>query len=196
MELTDYQKDIFKEIGNVGIGTGATALSQMISRDVNITFPNVQLINVDEIFSKNEEYCVSSCKLQGDLDGCIISVFDKKNAFNLIDLMFFREKGTTTEIDEDGKGAYNEMLNVVGGCYLNSLADMINIKLMPMPPVFVAGPLINIKDSVLQQLNDVNDSFFIKTDFNIGGETIEGNIFLILTNESNKKVLDIIDKMN
>lgn len=196
MELTDYQKDIFREIGNVGMGTGATALSQMINRQVNITFPHVNLIKIDNIFSMKGDYLISSCQLDGDLDGHITAIFDKKNGLNLIDLMFFREIGSSNNVDEEGKGAYNEMLNVIGGCYLNSLADMLKIRIMPKPPIFLLGDLVSVKDSMLKQFENVKNSFFVQTDFEIDGVRIVGNIYLILTEDSNKKVLQIIDSLD
>jgi chemotaxis protein CheC len=195
LNLTPYQQDIFKEIGNVGIGNGATALGQMINRDVSITFPNVKLIELDTLFSIPGEFCVSNCALEGDLNGCITSIFDKKNSFNLMEVMLGLPKNSLVEVSDDSKGAYNEMLNVVGGCYLNALADMLGIRLMPKPPVFMVGNLPSIKDTMLWQFKDVKDSFFVQTDFTVDGEKIFGNIFLTLTPESNEKVLRIIEKM-
>jgi chemotaxis protein CheY-P-specific phosphatase CheC len=192
-ELNEYHKDIFKEIGNVGIGTGSTALSQMISRSVEIDFPNVSLVDVQTVFSQDGEFLVSSCQLQGDLDGCISAIFDKENGFKLIDLMFFQEKGTLKELNDDAMGAYNEMLNVVGGCYLNSLADMLKIKLMPQPPKFFLGKLEGMKDHLEK---GTTESFFVQTCFTIDGEQVVGSIFLILSSSSIKKILEIIDSMN
>jgi chemotaxis protein CheC len=195
-QLTDYQKDIFKEIGNVGIGNGSTALAQMINRDVQINFPTMQVIDIQELFKLQGEHIISNCFITGDLDGCILSIFDKKNGMELIDLMFMQEKGTFKEINDDAKSAYNEMLNVVGGCYLNALADMLNIKLMPKPPIFTFGDTVAIKDPIMHQLSDVKESFLIQAGLIIDGEEVKGNIILVLTEDSNKKVLEIIDEMN
>lgn len=195
INLTDYQSDIFREIGNVGIGHGATALSQMISRDVIITIPDIQIVDLNEIFSQGGDYMISNCKLQGDLGGGILGVFDKKNALHLVDLMFSQPIGSMTEVNEDVKSAFNEMVNIVGGCYLNALADLLKLKLLPLPPVFLYGNLVSIHDSFLKQFKDATESFYVKTKFTIGSDQISGAIYLIFTKESSEKVLKLIDNM-
>ena len=56
---------------------------------------------------------MSNCKLQGDLDGAILGIFDKKNALQLVDLMFFKPPGSMTEINSEVKSAFNETCRIL-----------------------------------------------------------------------------------
>ena len=49
MKLSDSQMDALREIGNVGAGNSATALSQIIHRRVEMNVPLVSLVPLDQV---------------------------------------------------------------------------------------------------------------------------------------------------
>ena len=48
-ELTDIEKDLLGEIGNISMGSASTALYQLINQKVNITTPVVTETTLDDI---------------------------------------------------------------------------------------------------------------------------------------------------
>ncbi|HET9869860.1 MAG TPA: chemotaxis protein CheC, partial [bacterium] len=48
-ELTPHQIDALKEVGNIGAGHGATALSQLLGKRINITVPNASILPLSEL---------------------------------------------------------------------------------------------------------------------------------------------------
>lgn len=46
-DLTPNQLDALREIGNVGAGNSATALSQVINKKIDMNVPKVSLIPID-----------------------------------------------------------------------------------------------------------------------------------------------------
>ena len=45
--LTDVQRDALQEVANIGASHAATALSQMVNRDIRIGIPSVEVISLD-----------------------------------------------------------------------------------------------------------------------------------------------------
>ena len=49
LNLTPSQLDALREIGNVGAGNSATALSQIINRRIDMNVPKVALVPLDAV---------------------------------------------------------------------------------------------------------------------------------------------------
>ena len=45
-DLSPVQLDVLKEIGNIGSGNAATALSQLLNRSIDMQVPQVRLMDV------------------------------------------------------------------------------------------------------------------------------------------------------
>lgn len=195
VELTQFQKDLFNEIGNVGAGHAATSLSTMLDKMVNISLPEMAVKKIHDIIENNsDELLIVSCKIEGDLVGNLLVFFKKETAFPLIDMMMAQKKGTVKEIDENGKGAFKEMVNIIGGTYLDSLADMLEFRLMPQPPVFSYGKFINVQDQILKELpQDQPEVISVVTEMSIEGEIIFGDILIIFDAPSMDKIMKAIN---
>lgn len=47
-----FQMDVLKEVGNIGAGNAATALSQLLNRPIDMGVPTVQMLPFEEIAEK------------------------------------------------------------------------------------------------------------------------------------------------
>ena len=47
-QLTSLEIDTLREIGSIGTGNAATALSQMLGKEVRITMPEVRIMGYNE----------------------------------------------------------------------------------------------------------------------------------------------------
>jgi chemotaxis protein CheC len=198
MELTEYELDMFNEIGNVGVGNAATALSTMLGKKVNISLPTTKLINREELLKEmDRELLIVTCKIEGDLEGNVVVIYNKENAFPLIDLMNGVPEGTLKELDEMAKSAYKEMVNIIAGPYLDSLSQMMSMRLLPKPPIFNYGKLVAIKDSLLSQLpTGFEEVLYVKAMMSIDGKTIFGDMYIVLGKKSLEKVIGILKKVS
>ena len=48
-ELSDLEKDLLGEVGNISMGTAATALSAVVGKPVNITTPTITLSTLNKL---------------------------------------------------------------------------------------------------------------------------------------------------
>jgi chemotaxis protein CheC len=193
IKLKDEEKDALKEVGNMGIGHAATALSKMINKKIDISLPNIRIIRTNQAFDRYEnEILASEMEITGDLEGTSIMLFPKQTGLQLIDKLYMRAPGETKTVDEDAKSAFNETANVIGGAYLNSLARFLSIKLFPKPPIFYEGTVKDLR------ANLENTDFFsivsIDTELKTDAEEINGSFLLIFSEESLGKLLESLKK--
>ena len=48
-QLAEFQLDVLKEVGNIGAGHAATALSRMLNKPVDMTIPLVNILQFEDI---------------------------------------------------------------------------------------------------------------------------------------------------
>lgn len=188
------QIDTLKEIGNIGIGNAATALSKMTSQKVDISLPSIEFLNFEKIFSDSDSIMmVVNSMIEGDLEGNVLVFFEKKKAFLILELIQKKPFGTIQDIDDMSQSAFMEMVNIIGGAYLDSLSQFTNYRLMPKPPEFYFDKLMTLKQQIIKDLPpNMNDIIEIKTQLNINNTQVDGNFYLLLPNVAMSKILSKI----
>src|SRR5699024_11992951 len=51
-KLSHMQKDVLREIGNIGAGNAATSMSQLINKDVTMEVPSVKVVSINEMMEE------------------------------------------------------------------------------------------------------------------------------------------------
>lgn len=141
--------DVLREVGNIGAGNAATALSKMISKKVDMKVPLVNVLDfseVPEIIGGAEEEVVGIFfKLEGELKGSIMFLLDMNSAVELIDLLMpGLYKG---EFDEITYSALQEIGNILAGSYIGSLSSLSNLDIkisVPSLAIDMAGAILSV----------------------------------------------------
>ncbi|MCX9082440.1 MAG: chemotaxis protein CheC [Candidatus Methanoperedens sp.] len=196
--LTDFQTDALKEVGNIGIGHATTSLSQMVNKQVGISLPELKLIPLIKvpILVKNEEPVVGIIlELKGDAKGFILLLLSKQTAKFLIKLVI-GESDVTKGFDEMETSVLKELGNIMGGTYISSLSNFLSISIGLSTP----SDIYDMSDAIINQVvclmgPDVEDVLFLKTEFDINSEKIDGKILIFTDSSSLAKMLDAINKL-
>ncbi|MCK4251779.1 chemotaxis protein CheC, partial [candidate division WOR-3 bacterium] len=92
--LSSEQLDALKEVGTIGAGHAANALSQLAGRKIMISVPQVKGVPLKEVVAlvgpPESMAVVTYMKLMGDTEGRSLLVFPKQSAFNLVDILMKR----------------------------------------------------------------------------------------------------------
>lgn len=186
--LNSMQIDVLKEIGNIGAGNAATALSKMISKRIDMDVPKVNILefkDVAELVGGPEAVVVGIYfKVTGDINGSIMFILDKNSARFLISLLMTLE-GTTDELSEMEISALQEVGNILAGAYLSSLSSLTGLKLIVSVPSLaldMAGAILSVPVILFGQVGD--KVMLIETDFIEGSQHVKGNFFLIPDEDS------------
>ena len=196
--LTDFQSDALKEVGNIGIGHATTSLSQMVNKQVGISLPELKLIPLVLVptLVQNEETVVGIIlELKGDAKGFLLLLLSKPTAKFFIRLVI-GEADETKEFDEMEISVLKELGNIMGGTYISALSNFLSISIGLSPP----SEIYDMSDAIINQVvcllsPDVEDVLFLKTQFDINSQKIDGKILIFTDSNSLTKMLDAINKL-
>ncbi len=191
LEFNDIQIDALKEVGNIGIGNAATAMSQLLGRKIQITVPKVNVIKLEDVFSRidGEEivYAVIA-RVLGDTPGNMLFVFDKKTIFKIVESLV-GEMGE--ELNEVGYSVLGEMGNIIFTTYMNAIGKLTNLSLFPSVPAVTKDMLCAILSTTFIEAGQYSDNVLdIETDFVQEKEELRGNFYFIPMPGSLEKILE------
>lgn len=187
-DLNSLQIDVMREIGNIGAGNAATALSKMISKRIDMDVPKVNILefkNVAELVGGPEVEVIGIYfKVSGDIEGSIMFLLGKKSAKLLTNLLMSKTDESDI-LDEMDFSALQEVGNILSGSYLSSLSSLTGLKLITSVPSLamdMAGAILSVPVILFGQVGD--KVMLIETDFIEGTNHVKGHFFLIPDEDS------------
>lgn len=182
--LTDLQKDVLKEIGNIGSGNAATAMAQLIQKRIDMEVPKISILplqEVPEVVGGSETLVVGVyLKVHGTTPCHLLLVFPVESARDLVDMLMGRTLGSTEEFAEIDLSALTEIGNIVSGAYLNALTMFTNLPFNQSVPALAIDMAGAILSTVLIESGGLEDyTLVIETDFKEGDREIRGHLFLL-----------------
>ena len=179
--LTDEQKDILGEVGNISMGTAATTLFALLNRKVEISTPTVSMVDLKTISQKYEKPCVGlRISYKEGLAGANLLILKQDDVKIIANLMM----GGDGIIDSDAEltdldlSAISEAMNQMVGSSSTSLSSMLGYKIdIDTPQAFV--------------LKVDEDDFFGNLD--IGSEELVCNSFkMVVENLIDSEIMQLL----
>ncbi|PYZ93124.1 CheY-P-specific phosphatase CheC [Salipaludibacillus keqinensis] len=165
--------DILKEVGNIGAGNAATALSQMLSKTIDMKVPAVKVVPFHEISDSvgGEETVVAAVflRIEGDAPGNMFFMLPLHEANELIRQLIGDPQLDLNEepMNEMGASALNELGNILAGSYLSALSDFTKLNLQPTPPASAVDMSMALISAGLVELSQAGDyAIVIDTEIN------------------------------
>jgi len=177
---TELQLDALRELANIASGNAATALSQMLGREVGLSVPRVLALPladaVEACGSPDEAVTGVAIPLDGDIDGLVLLLIPPDGADALCQLLGV-DAGS-----EIGDSALREIGNILGTSCLNALASMTGLNLGPCPPHLVTDMLGAIVSSLaLSQAESANLVLVLDSELDIADEPCSISFALLPT---------------
>ncbi len=197
LDLTPNQLDALREIGNIGAGNSATALSQVINTRIDMNVPKVALVpitDVPDMVGGPDSIVVGLfLRVYGKAPGNILFLLPQKSAYNLVDTLMGRPHGETKQLDQMDQSALMEIGNILSGAYLNAFFTFTGLTMLPSIPALamdMAGAILNV---VLVQLGQMGDTaLVIETEFLSEDDGINGHFFLVPDPGSLSTIIDAV----
>lgn len=193
IQYGDFQLDVLREVGNIGAGHAATALSKMIQKEVDMKVPQVNIISFNEIadFVGGAESVVVAVflRVEGDCPGNMFFIVDLQSAHNLLQQLLGMEASEVNGLTDMEASALHEIGNILIGSYLSSLADFTGLLLHPSVPALaidMAGAILSYGLIELGRSGDY--ALTINTSFFEGNDQVKGHFFLIPDPDSLEKL--------
>ncbi|GGJ22351.1 CheY-P-specific phosphatase CheC [Paenibacillus hunanensis] len=185
--------DVLKEVGNIGAGNAATALSQLLDKPIDMAVPKVQILPFDQIAEKvgGQEQIVLAVffRVEGDAPGNLFFILTPEAGKGLLHRLAGLVVVDEEQFSEMEQSALSEIGNILAGSYLSSLADFTGLSMTPTVPGLaydMAGAILNYGLIQFGEMGD--DALLIDTTFLEGKNEVEGQFFLIPDPESFEKI--------
>lgn len=196
-ELSALQCDALREMGNIGSGHAATALSKLLNETVMLDIPKVRIMTVEELakdMSKQESDPVMVGvfqKIYGKVNGSILITLPREHAFKLVDIMASRSKGETKFLGIMEVSILEEVGNILTGSYLTALSNLTGLVLLPSVPTAVVDAHSDLLDRALSNSEGkATRAILIETGMSVLMLDLLGSVYLFPTAESVQVIFD------
>lgn len=196
--LTELQLDALREVGNIGAGNAATALSQMIQKRIDMSVPEVEVLPVEQVVSKigTEEDKVIAVVLRifGDVPGNVIFLLTMDSACRLIEMLTGEIKDG--EFNEYQISALQEIGNILTGAYINAIVKLTRMTMVSSVPAISSDMLLSLMTTVFVESEQFDDYMMsIEAKFSEGDKDIKGFFFYIPKPGSLEKLMQALGLM-
>jgi len=189
-ELSSVQLDVLQEVGNIGAGNAATALSELLNEKIDMTVPAVNIVPFDDIFSSVdvEEVVIGVIvRVLGDIPGNILFTLEKEVALNIISTLLGKEQDEITEI---GSSALCEIGNIISSSFMNAIATLTNLEVKPSVPAVSLDMMAAILSTTFIESGQFDEYVLdLETNFLQENQKIRGHFYYIPMPGSLEKIL-------
>lgn len=177
---SDLELDALRELANIGSGTAATALSQMLARSIDVSVPGAAALPLAEAVEAvgDADLLVTGVVLPifGDLDALAVLLFESADADRICELLGVEPGSDIAE------SALAEIGNILCSSYLGAVVSMTGLKLEPGPPQTASDMLGAIVQTVLAlSAAETDIALLLDSDLRIEGEESSFSFMLVPT---------------
>ena len=150
-EMNSQQIDALREVGSIGTGNAATALSALLGCEVRIPLPEVQVLEFNDAVEKLGGFETVSAgiisSLSGEINGLMLALV-QLDAINLI-LKHIMGKQIVSydDLTELEDSAVIEVGNILISSFVNALSGLSGVKIVPSVPqltIDMQGAIITV----------------------------------------------------
>jgi len=201
LNLTDEQLDALKEIGNIGGGNAATALSQLLDKKISVDVPQIRLLPLNKLSemvfleSPAELSVAISLRILGRLKGGMMVLFPQRSALLMIDILRQRGIGTTEVFTTMDESALRESSHIICCSYLNAVGQFLNLyQLIPSLTETSIDKTDRLTKVMIKKFIKEEVNYILPIENRLIIEDVELNLFVIflLEFESLNKILKMI----
>jgi len=145
-QLSDSEKDILGEVGNISMSTSATTLSTLLNHQVNITTPRVEVTTFNEIINSSKvPYVILQVQFDDGLHGTNVLMMSIKDASIIASLMMGKDGSEYNEetLSEMELSAVSEAMNQMIGSASTAVSTMLSKRIDIDPPSVQVADLSN-----------------------------------------------------
>lgn len=188
-ELNSLELDALREISSVGAGHASMALSSLINKKVDISFPWMRICPLEGITEcidrpdrevANIYLHIDGKSMDGEFEVCsLFLTFPIESAIYLAKVMQ-GEEVAGEELNEMDRSTLMELGNILAGSYLTAISEFLDLKLVESLPYLAADMLDSVIDPIIaQHANDIEDALVFNTLMRIEGKEVSGYLVVL-----------------
>lgn len=183
-EMNELEIDILKEIGSIGGGNAATALSSLLSAKVNMLVPRVEILEFNEALEKlgDPEEIVAAVlvEMTGEVQGIMLFTAPGEFTDEVVFRMLGKTKVSLMELDEIDTSVLTEIGNIVISSYINALSALTGVAVELSVPQLAVNMLGGIMSLPMAMMGQHSDRIMMVTgEFDIDGKALKSGMLLL-----------------
>ncbi len=139
-DLTKLELDTLREIGSIGTGNAATALSTLLGKEVRISMPQVRIMEYNEAIDwiGGPEVITAGVmvRLGGEMSGIMMGVQQLDFVNTLLESMCGKRVDSYDSLDDIDFSALTEAGNIMISTFINALSSLSGVTLSVTVPSF------------------------------------------------------------
>lgn len=187
-KLTSIQKEVLREIGNIGAGNATTAMAKLVNKKVLMEVPSVEVVTINEIVEliggPEETIVAAFFRIEGEITGTVYLVLSLEQAEGLVKEILTDKTASLIDNDKPDEMAISvisEAANIIVGSYISALSDLSAIKMTTTIPYLSIDMAAATLVSALLELADISEhAIVIDTKINDAhNHNAKGHVILI-----------------
>lgn len=199
--LNELEKDLFKEIANIGLSKAADALAVLSKEKVLLNAPDIHLVPPDKLVEvasgDPQNTIVVHSDIRGDLEGKTLLLFSSHHVEKFIIESISALKEYDMNVSELQKSLLLEISNIITGSIVTQFANIFKLNIYGSVP---QGPENNVEESLRITLKKFPAFqpliFSIKTKFLNSGRLLELPLLIVFDTDTLLKLLSIMRSDN
>ncbi|MEW6725558.1 MAG: chemotaxis protein CheC [Bacillota bacterium] len=191
--IQEADLDILREMGNIGAAHAATSLASLLQCRVDMSIPRVYLRSIEDaakvIPGSDKPVACVFFSLEGDIQGYIAHVINAAGVANLAEQLIGPGVQIGTAPDAMTGSMISEIGNVLTGAFLNAIADMTAMSILPSTPLFAFDMVEAIMATLLSAIcGDADQVLLFETVLKKESGDIDSHLLLLPDEDSLQKL--------
>ncbi len=187
--FNNLQLDAIREVGNIGTGNAATALSKLLSRTIDMDVPKADLVSIyslaDYYGAPDSLVAAVFVRSLGEFACSLIFIQNEEDSNMMVDLLLKQQFGDSLP-DDLSQELLDSALSEVGNIILSSFLNAINMLIGTQHQISVPGvahdmlgSILDVVASIFGQMGEM--ALIVNTELRVGGtdQNISGNIVML-----------------
>ncbi|TXK27125.1 hypothetical protein FVR03_21315 [Pontibacter qinzhouensis] len=196
-QVTDLERDIIKEILNIGLARAADSFAAIARDKVMLKVPDIQIIEVKELISlvskfENSHVIIQS-DIKGDFNGSTLLLFSDDHIARLSEVCLSMLEVQKGELNLMQESLLLEISNIITGALVTQLANILKSNIYGSPPKAPKSHIADsLKDILVQHPLFQPLVFTVITQFSHNLKSVELPLMLFFDTNTLLKMIDII----
>lgn len=183
-ELSEMQQDLLTELFNLGIGSAANSLSQLVNQEVVLSVPSILFETQTQLtqrLGRNEDIFSVSQEMEGPFAMQSMLIFNPEDSFDVVKQMLGEHLSDET-LAELQSEALSEIGNIVLNACISVIAEALGEKFLIQLPVFRDTKAAKLLNETMDHQSDLLLSILVKME--LLNNEINGHLIFILNADS------------
>ena len=183
-DLNKMELDIIREVGSIGTGNAASALSGLMGTEVGMSIPYVYVCTYDEATEAlgDPEKIVAGVisRMDGEIKGIMLFLFDLDFCSAILSHLLGKTVASYEELGEMELSALNEVGNIMISTYVSAMCSLADLKVelsVPAVSVSMLGALISVP--IVELGYETDRLLMINGTFRIKGRQYDSNMLML-----------------